>query len=68
MSIFQSYRKGQTPIRSSAETQKSLKHLDLCTPTNNSRAKRSSLANYNAKRNTVLEDALIVGLIRFPAG
>lgn len=67
MSILQFSRKEQTPTRSSANTQKSLKNLDCCATTENSQARRGSSADYNAKRNAVLEDALMVGLIRFPA-
>jgi len=67
MSVFQTCNKGQDPTRSPAEAQKGLKHSEFCTTTHNSQARRGALANYNAKRNAVLEDALMVGLIRFPA-
>lgn len=67
MTMFQLSKTGKSLTKSPAKIRQILKQPNFCLEEDNHRHRRSAAASYNAKRHSILEDALMVGLIRFPA-
>lgn len=67
MTIFQLSKTGKNLTKSPAKIRQVPKRPAFCLEEENHRNRRSIAASYNAKRLLILEDALMVGLIRFPA-